>query len=793
MREAIPTDRKMITLILEDFRSFAKREFTFEECSSTLISGHSGAGKTTVFMGIIFAVYGTGRDLIRHGKKKCVVVMKTDCISITRSKGPERLVVVKEGLHYEKDEAQAVIDATFPHLSLGYVSQMMHRSFLMLTPADKLKFIESMTFDKTFVETINKNVRTLVSERRLELEKTRKERETMESMLVSLNVERTTSHPEGQFSAADERATLDMQVECSRRVNDAVHENNRRQVLQRDLERLDRCDATVAELQERIKTLTEEEYRWNQYVKVSALLETKTRPAHSVEEMDAMIATWLRIGQIDRDLVRAKNLQKRLDAKVCVKPLKTVAIADEDVDEYLRKAKAYEDAREIDELIAALPTCRWTCSELEEMRAQRERARVYAVNRKRLDRLLAKKADCTLIKTCPSCRSTLGLWNGELFRVDDPRTEHRNSIVLTREEAVRLDDEILSLSVQCSRPETVDAFEDVDIDAEMKRQKRVEDQMNILLKRKAALCSDGLDYDPDVTRELKSYIKSMELYRQNMEENALIEARLEEYRDVQKERDRLQDPPFSQAELQTMKKSAQEYTYLEKKCADLACERPAESSDTYRKMLVVATERQSKLAQLASIRVTDEECASLQRELHEIEARLDLIRDHMRSREAYEQWKKVHDVTVVEKDLEVSHPRAVYLQALIHEAQKESLEETLDQLNFYSQLYLEKFMDDLSIEFVFDTKISVNMIHDGHKTDANSLSGGEYSRVTLAVTLALAEMNGVQLLMLDESIASLDQDTTSEVLDAIRENFTGTILCIAHQTVKGTFDHVVEL
>ena len=78
--------------------------------------------------------------------------------------------------------------------------------------------------------------------------------------------------------------------------------------------------------------------------------------------------------------------------------------------------------------------------------------------------------------------------------------------------------------------------------------------------------------------------------------------------------------------------------------------------------------------------------------------------------------------------------------------------------------------------------------------DLNMLSGGELSRVVLAFTLALGEMFNTPMLLLDESTASLDQEATTVVFDAIKENFKGKmVLIIAHQVIQGVFDKIIKL
>jgi ATP-binding cassette subfamily B protein len=78
--------------------------------------------------------------------------------------------------------------------------------------------------------------------------------------------------------------------------------------------------------------------------------------------------------------------------------------------------------------------------------------------------------------------------------------------------------------------------------------------------------------------------------------------------------------------------------------------------------------------------------------------------------------------------------------------------------------------------------------------DLNTLSEGELSRVVLAFTLALSDMFNTPMILLDEPTSTLDQDTTSIVFDALRDNLKNkAVIIIAHQVVNGMFDKVITL
>jgi ABC-type transport system involved in cytochrome bd biosynthesis fused ATPase/permease subunit len=129
----------------------------------------------------------------------------------------------------------------------------------------------------------------------------------------------------------------------------------------------------------------------------------------------------------------------------------------------------------------------------------------------------------------------------------------------------------------------------------------------------------------------------------------------------------------------------------------------------------------------------------------------------------------------------------------------------IESINSHAQFYLDYFFPDnpivVNLSAFKETKkstnksqINVEIHYKSMECDLDSLSGGELSRVILCFTLALGEMSNCPLLMLDESTASLDQDSTTIVFDTIKEHFKGKIvLVVAHQVTEGIFDKVIKL
>jgi len=75
----------------------------------------------------------------------------------------------------------------------------------------------------------------------------------------------------------------------------------------------------------------------------------------------------------------------------------------------------------------------------------------------------------------------------------------------------------------------------------------------------------------------------------------------------------------------------------------------------------------------------------------------------------------------------------------------------------------------------------------------NQMSGGEGDRASLALTLALNRLSSCPLLMLDESLASLDMNMKEAAIKTIRENTNNTVLIIMHDGIEGLYQNVVDI
>jgi len=137
----------------------------------------------------------------------------------------------------------------------------------------------------------------------------------------------------------------------------------------------------------------------------------------------------------------------------------------------------------------------------------------------------------------------------------------------------------------------------------------------------------------------------------------------------------------------------------------------------------------------------------------------------------------------------------IELKELMIKAEHGSIENTIDEINTRLEYYTSRFFSfPLETSITNDNRnISVLLNYKGNQMDYKNLSGGEMDRLILCYTLALAEIWYPSILMLDESISSLDMETTELVVNSIKSFPSIFTLIVAHQVTAGIFDNVLEI
>jgi ABC-type dipeptide/oligopeptide/nickel transport system ATPase subunit len=77
-------------------------------------------------------------------------------------------------------------------------------------------------------------------------------------------------------------------------------------------------------------------------------------------------------------------------------------------------------------------------------------------------------------------------------------------------------------------------------------------------------------------------------------------------------------------------------------------------------------------------------------------------------------------------------------------------------------------------------------------TSLSELSGGEQSRISIALTMAFNEVANSKMIILDESLNSLDTEHQNKVINILNRSGVSTFV-ISHSVTTGLFEKVIKL
>ena len=823
----------MITLTLENIRCFGKQRFTFDLNSFTLVTGPSGVGKSTLFLALTFAITGESKHLCSLGKRKCNVTLVTPHITITRSKGPNKLIAKVGEVTYEEKVAQGYINQVFPNFELGYIPQKLHKSFLAKTPAQKLEFIESFAFDLEYLTKLLTNCKGLLSERKLAHTKAQQHLTTSENVLVKHNIPKVTEQPCSESLEELRKQLAEVTQEIEQCNENMVVTRERMTQRQEALEAYNNMvhlidpDSTVTSIKALLRSTTEQELQWGKYQDALSSLNKLPVPDKEIN-LTALRQEANTLANNHKIQVTLQKKQAELEKhKATLLTLSSLPLdaplyeLDGTLQEYV---DAHTKGSKSEDLTKELKEAEVKSQHQDTLLAQHyqlsDQVKVLTLKHE-LQQLEEQKQELIKVQQCPYCREHVSIWNGTLEKAPSETgllatlksVKKKLFDPSLQEQQAALDKQIQELNLN--------------IEIELRRPNYVEPTMTLAeltneLTRVRSQQLSSRDYSKLKTRMYNLSSRASEASAKALSARLLLT--------TLKQKFQVQDDPLVLAQnISKIKKVTLEVNNLTKVIESLKEQLQNPSTDlTYEeaKRLINITEPYVKaqekvnlykcspseyssknLEQTLQNKIRLEELTKVLRQTtpefdleelsitHEhLQERLSTLKSNLELTKAYLMW---HDVALAKEDLsqaEIALARSHKLQGLITEAKKEALDEVLERITTYTQMYLDEFFSEpISLEITFTDKVVLNLIFRDTKIDLDALSGGEFARVNLAITLALADMYQVDLLLIDESLASLDHTTSTKVLKAIKKLYQGTVLCVAHQTVTGTFDKCIEL
>ena len=807
-------------LKLKNFRCYKERNFELGNNGLTLISGMSGKGKSTILLAINFALFGKGTKLIKHGEKSCSVSLEFNNMKIVRTKRPNRLVVNDV---YEDASGQSIIDKLFGNnFSItGYISQDSLNSFIMMSPTDKLAFLEKFALEDIDLSDKKGKCKALIKSRKEDL--------------IAI-----TSKLELSNEILDE-------MEKPEKVKFPIKTKNKEKCKKNETIRLKNCKTLIKKCNKSISKLEKEK-------SAIQLLESQTKNCQdqidnledSLKKINEMLE---HLQEIDEDLINDKKellqkvLEKREYHNLSEKYEKDLKLLEEmknnEMTELKNDIKNKKDSlwveyekNEIDQEINENKECLEDMKTLKKLKHKLKKYKknmisedVYNKNVEKLDKYVKK---LELMKevlrklqlqketySCPKCSEIL-CFRGDKLEISNTVREIqegniqevKNNIRQMKEDIDEITEENANYENNKGRYDEI--INEIDI-IENKYEEfydveELQDDIETLKEYK----NDSLRIEKSIEKmqeklKKQEFSASIQNFDKNLQKTRkkLKKANISEELNIDEEVLREEINELSNAKNEFFRKKQEKFDIKQKISALLTKKR-----EFYEKF----TESYEKARITNEI---DNEILEKSQEIEDFERKILKHEDNLRKMQIYEKYKEElekykeleNKVCEYNKDEKISRDKFTSAQTLLSkilEAESIAIRNVIENINTHVQYFLDKFFQEepitIKLSAYKETKkakkpqVNLEIDYKGMQCDINMLSGGERSRVILAFTLALGEMFNIPLLMLDESTASLDQDLTTVVFDGIRENFEKKlVIIIAHQIITGVFDRIINL
>lgn len=697
-------------LTLHNFKCYSEKELEFQESTTTLIHGVSGVGKTTILDAIYFAITGNGNKIISIGKTSCKVELEYGGMKIVRSKRPNKVVVQRDGKSYEGEEAEAII-RRFYGQDFFYLQQDVRNSFVLMTPLDKITFLEKLLFSDIDISALKQDAKNNIRE------------------------------CETKLSEAQTKVKIFTKM---------VEEQKPQETL--PAESMEQIDSELVEGEKKYKRQISEismmRYKISEITTAQALLESKrvllTQSRRRLQDLQT---------EIDSNLTPEQLKQKEQKYKSKLETLKTFKRIDK-LKMHIKDERIYLE-REIEKKRQEFQIYLGETSNLEE---RLEKANML---KEQLELYSQLKNEHENILVCPGCQTTLKMEGGTLVMSDSHCCDSRL-------------EELEKTFRDCK--DTVES-----VNKEIYRIRRQKETREKILDK-----MDKKIFVPELE------IKTQNNIRMYTEELDALELSIKDVEKVTETKEEIME------KLESIQQAENNITVLRVQKAQI--------KDQISSIDMTIKELEKRLKSYDTVDSINQKLEILsqyneswpnhQVQLH---AKKQLIERFTKYRKTQDELEEAINH---EKQLEMRHKASLIYRSKILEAESITMENIVDAFNSHLKMYLDQFFDDpidVVLALSSDEKkvnkyqLQLNVNYRGMECDIHTLSGGEKDRVIVAGTLALCEIANSPLVMLDESIRSLDAETVNNVVQVLNKFDERMVLLISHQVVSGVFASTLEI
>jgi len=808
----------------QNFRCYSNHEFDLGLQGLTLLSGPSGIGKTTIMLGINFALFGKGTKLISEGKTSCKVTLDCFGIKIVRSKGPNKLSVYYTDNLFEGDAAQSVIDNKFSKIFdvIGYISQNDSGSFILKRPLEKLEFLERFACSGIDMIALKKEIKELLLMETTRLKEIQSKIDAIEELHKTLQKPTKIPFPLGK-KKDKEKSIKNELIRLSNTEKSIKHISTKLDLFTKELNDVNLLNSQV--------TIWE-----------STIEEVKTK----IDDREVVISNSTFIGeeqleiyQEDLEILISQRRLAFIQEKYDEKKLLLSSLMDNEereiqeriiqIDEELQEEyseeklnvlisevrKKQDDLRSLEHLESKISHNKVTGKDIEIIELK------LSENSKELEKMEELSEKLKLQKEiykCPSCDSAVKIEGTKLILVKDCIQNEGDldallhNISSKKKEIGKVQKELTVSSMK--RKIYLEAKEEMkELKSKYTKLESMEELTDLLQEyRDSKTKRNKLNHEKKekLNRlENKIYSKSIKQLEIELQSDGKRLAKLSKNKELSRQTEKTENELIN-----IIKKQEKEKEIIDRSLNEIN----AYKKELEKLMQLIKSKQNLHRSKYKKMRTVDEVNMLLQKytqQLNDLE-QAKLI--HLENKSKIDEYKKYQEKLeeynrIIDTIGKYKVQEKIYLDKVetidkfkrkVNEAENLSLESVINSINCHAQTYLDQFFQEDPISVILipfkETKTSkkpqivVDIEYKGIKSDLSMLSGGETSRVVLAFTLALGEIFNTPLILLDECTSSLDQELTSTIISALRDSFKDKlVIVIAHQCVTGLFDQVVKL
>jgi DNA repair exonuclease SbcCD ATPase subunit len=822
-------------LKLINFRCFKDFELQIpEDNGNILLWGTSGIGKTTIFKAINFSLYGKEQKVVKHGEKKCKVVFEFKDIIITRTRVPNHLTFQKGTLTLEDDSAQREIEKIFGYdfLLTGYMAQKGTENFFNLTNNEKSAFLHKLSLKNFDVESIRKKTRDLIKQRKDKLLVNSTEQKMVKASYESLNC---SSMKEPKIKIDLKGKSIIEFMEIENKLRDKVKKSLKEKGLE-----LSRLSADIelfkinsARIEEKTKSINDISFKLQDYSFVDNI-----EPLKETMEEYKKIVLYYTLKKNCKDLKNEydkmiEDERKKINediSKLKDKRSSLTLLNDEEL-EAINKAKYIYDKTklknytDIKNKITELkdPSKENKLDNLKEtLKTKRETITLLQVEIENIKKNIKDIKDVVGGDSkykCPKCNTNIYIEGDCLKEISGNVDELKASLkdllkLLTQKEAdnnllnkeiKKINDDILSLTMEVSN--------NIKLHQELTEYLKTLD--NIKIYENLNTLKNTIDKDTENRYTMKSVNESINkleeaskltvdvlphYIKKKRDEVISIKKKYEDIKEQLEDVDIKENVSYYQDQIQEINQRIYKYEQSIKERNKLLKEKESIEREISSLTLTPVDEELIKTIREEIEKKTETEEKLKLRETKLLKYKEDLAL-YTSQKEVVE---KLDSLKAEESILIRGLSTAETLLKKINDAESYSLEHTLDNINTDLEEFVSKFFgENFSVKLQSfkeskdgDKKPSIEVIimQDGEQVPIESLSGGEFDRLSLALFLCFNKTSKSDIILLDECLASLHSELVEDIVELIRNKLSDKLVIFTlHQANTGIFDTIIDI